>query len=460
MTEIKIKHGLDIPIKGKPTGNVQPLIPSGESFAIRPSQIALDLMAFEDIKFRLLVKAGDNVKLGQPLVEDKDLPGRMFVAPAAGIVQEIRRGLKRRLLAIVIEVAQQETAEQYDPIVNATREEILERLKLGGLFAHIRQRPFNVLADPRKMPRSIFIKAIESAPLVPPAELQVVGYDREFQAGLDVLSKLTAGSVHLVYRKGTPSRIFSEAKGVQKHTVEGPHPAGNASVHIQAIDPILSPEDCIWTLNAHDVVSIGYFALYGRYFVERIISIAGPAVIEGQAGYYKVRAGYPIALLLSGKIRKGEVRLISGDVLTGQEVKPEEFLGFYDYAFCAVAEEQTRQFLHFMRLGANKYTYSGTYLSGHLNNTAREYEFTTSQRGEHRPFIDASLYDDVMPLNVSPMHLVKAILAEDYDLAVQLGLLEVDAEDFALPTFVDPSKIDMNEIVKKGLRRYMADILK
>lgn len=455
---IKIKKGLDIPIKGKPEGSLQALIPSGAA----PHLLALDLNPFEEIKFKILVQVGDSVKLGQPLAEDKGTPGRLFVSPAGGTVREIRRGLKRRLLDIVIEVAQQEEILQHPSfhLPTASRESLVEYLMQGGLFSHIRQRPFNFLANPHKVPRSIFVKAVESAPFAPPAEMQIAGHEKEFQEGLQALTKLTDGSVHLVFHHASRSPAFLEAQKVKKHTVEGPHPISHPSLHIHHIDPIQSPEDVVWTVDAHTVVAIGYLLLHGKYFVQRVISIAGPAIMEGKTGYFKVREGYPVSALMADRIAKGPVRLISGNPLMGRQVGPEDFLGYYDYCFCAIPENTGREFLHFFRLGAHKYTFSGAYLSGHLNNSEREYDFTTNQHGEHRPFIDGALYDQVMPLSISTVHLVKALLAEDYDLAAELGLLEVDSEDFALPAFVDPSKIEMTEIVRQGLRRYAADILK
>lgn len=455
MVHIKISKGLDIPITGKPVG-----IPT--SLLATPQHIGLDLTPFDDMKFKVLVRDEDKVKIGQPLLEDKDSPGRYFVSPAGGVVREIRRGLKRRLLDIVIEVSAQEEIEQH-PILaleDMSRQELVDRLKLGGLFTHIRQRPFNFLADPTKIPRTIFVKALESAPFAPPAELQVAGYEKEFQLGLNALGKLSAGSVHLVYHQNTSCRAFLEAEGVQKHTAEGPHPIANVSLHIAHIDPIRSPEEVIWTLSAHDVVAMGYFLMHGQYFVPRIISIAGPGILEGKAGYFRVREGYPISALLAGRIKKGVCRLISGDPLTGHRVEPEDYLGYEDMTFCVILENNKREFMHFFRLGADKYTYSGTYLSGHLDNTHRDYDFTTSLHGEHRPFIDSTLSDEVMPLNISTIYLVKAVLAEDFDLAAELGLLEVDSEDFALPSFVSPSKVEMVDIIKKGLRRYATDVLK
>lgn len=463
MVHIKISKGLDIPIAGKPTGSPKMLIPGGEASPLtHPQHIGLDLSPFDEMKFKVLVRTEDKVKLGQPILEDKDSPGRFFVSPAGGVIREIRRGLKRRLLDIIIEVAKQEEIEQHSivDLQQMSRQELIERLKLGGLFTHIRQRPFNFLANPNKVPRSIFVKALESAPFAPPAELQVAGYEKEFQIGLNALSKLTDGLVHLVHHQDTNARAFLEAKSVQKHTAEGPHPIANVSLHIAYIDPIRSAEDVIWTLNAHDVVAIGYFLMHGQYFVPRVISIAGPSLLEGKSGYFKVREGYPISVLLAGRIKKGLVRLISGNPLTGHRVEPEDFLGYEDDVFCVIPENTKREFMHFFRLGSDKYTFSGAYLSGHLDNSHRDYDFSTSLHGEHRAFIDSSLSDEVMPLNVSTMHLVKAVLADDYDLAAQLGLLEVDSEDFALPSFVCPSKIEMMDIIKKGLRRYAADVLK
>lgn len=454
---IKIKKGLDIPIQGSPSKN-----PGYELTSLAtPQQVSLNLSSFVGIKFRLLVKAGEVVKIGQPLVEDKSSPGRMFVSPAAGVIKEVRRGHKRVLNDIVIDVAKQEDYFAADilPIEQASREQIIEKLKVGGLFANVRARPFNVLADPSLTPKSIFIKAVESAPFMPPADLQVKGHEKEFQAGLKALSKLTDGPVHLVYHANRPFTPFSEASHVQKHTVEGPHPVANPSLHIQRIDRIRSPSDLVWTLNAHDVVSIGHYLTTGRYFIDRVIGIAGPGMNAQSIGYFKARAGYPIGALIAGRIPKGLFRFISGDPLMGSKVTADNFLGYNDYVFCVIPENTTREFLHFFRLGLDKYTYSWAYMSGHMDNKNQDYPFTTNQHGEHRFFVDSTLYDDVMPLEVPTMLLVKAVMAEDFELADTYGILEVDAEDFALPTFVCPSKMEMTEIMKRGIKQYAQEIL-
>ncbi len=451
---IKIKKGLNIPISGSPTGNPQPFVEK------KVLNVALNLEPFDDIHFKLKTEVGSQVKIGQPLAEDKNCLGRCFVSPASGTILEIRRGLKRRLLDMIIKIDQ---TEQYYPhraldIEHASPEEIIEVLKTGGIFAKIRSRPFNKLADPHKPPRNIFIKAVESAPFIPPAEFQVLGHEKEFQVGLTALSKLTSGKIHLVYSKETACRAFVEAKNVERHTVEGPHPVSNYSLHIQEIDPVIDFEDTIWTLTAHDVVCIGNLLTTGKVHIHKVIGIGGPGILPEQTGYFRIRDGLSISIICKNRLKNVPLRLVSGDPLMGRQVSTTDFLGYGHYAFCAIPENNQREFLHFFRLGADKYSMSGAYVSGHLSTAGRSFDFTTSLHGEERAFIDGSLYDKVMPLNISTMTLVKAVMAEDYDRAQELGLLEVDSEDFALPTFVCPSKIEMNDIIKQGLRATAAEI--
>jgi len=456
---IKTSKGLDIPIAGKPEGPIQELEADGRE--VKAEKIALNFDPFDEIKPKLLVKVDDTVKIGQPLVADKDCMERVFVSPAAGRVIEIKRGLKRRLLNIVIKVDENEKYEEHQSLdpQTAGRDEIIERMKEGGLFAHFRQRPFNLLADPEKTPRAIFVKALESAPFTPPAEMQVEGHEEHFQTGLDALSKLTEGNVHLVFHKDSTLKAFTDAKNVQKHTAEGPHPISSPSLHIHSVSPVRSTEEVVWTANAHDVVLLGYLLNEGRYYTERVVSVAGPGVVPGRTGFFRTRAGVPVECLIAGRSKKEKMRFVSGDVLTGKKVDSDEFLEFYHYGLVLLPESTKREFVHFFRLGVNKYSNSRAYLSGHLKNSEREYEFTTSQHGEHRFFITPEPYEKVMPMNIDVMHLVKAVMAEDYDYAEELGFLEVVGEDFALPTFVCPSKMEMVDIVRKGLRNYSKEVL-
>lgn len=385
----------------------------------------------------------------------------MFASPAGGIVKEIRRGLKRRLLDIVIEIKGEEDIHQWEPLnaVDASREQITQRLMEGGGFAYIRQRPFDLLANPHKTPRAIFVNAVSSAPFAVPYEMQLKGHEKAFKAGLEALTKLTDGKVHFVCSRFTDFKPFLEVSGVEKHTIEGPHPIGNSSVHIHHIDPIRSVDEVVWTANALDVATIGYLIDEGKYLTDRIVSVAGPGVIPERTGYFKARTGFPIEGLIANKIPQGSVRFISGSVLTGSAVDPEDFLHFYDTSLSVIPESMSREFLHFFRLGIDKFTASGTYFSGHVKPGSRLYDFTTNLHGEERAFVIATPYNHVMPLNINTMLLVKAVMSEDYDSAEQLGLLEIAPEDFALPTFVCPCKIEMVDIMKNGLRAYAQEVV-
>lgn len=453
MAHIKTKAGLDIPISGKPTGSAQTL-PAAQ-------EVALNLSPFEHTKFKLLKKSGDFVKVGEPIAYDKDFPERQFVAPACGIIKEVRRGLRRRLLNVVIEPQKDEQYVEHgalDP-KQASREQIIQRLCEGGAFTRIRMRPFALLARPNQTPRDIFVKATESAPFVPPAEMQVEGHEEAFQVGLTALSKLTTGNVHLVYGADSQQAAFTGAENCIKHTASGPHPVSNSSVHIHHINPIRNHNDIVWTVNALDVVVIGKLLSTGRYFTDRVVSIAGSGIVESGRGYFKVREGYPISNLLADRNEKGLLRFISGDPLTGEKVEVDDFLGFFHTAFCAIPESVDREILHFFRAGFGKYSFSKTYVSGHLSEGSKEYSMNTSNHGEHRAFIDGGIYQKVMPMQIPVMFLVKAIIGEDWDGAEACGLLEVDSEDLALPCFVDPSKIEMVEIVKNALHSYAAEVL-
>lgn len=449
---LKIKKGLSIPMAGGAVGEIQELPLSKE--------IALNVALFEHTKFKLLAKPGDAVKVGQPLLLDKGSEKRLFVSPAGGVIKEVRRGMKRRILSVVIARDEHEESLKHEPLFvgRASREEILERLLVGGLFAHIKMRPFNLLANPLQTPRSIFVKAVESAPYSPPPEYQVKGYEEEFQIGLEALSKLTTGAVHLVRSVDSQFHPFTHATGVELHTVEGPHPAANQSVHIHYIDPIRTSGDVVWTVNVHDVVCIGQLLRTGTYHNERVVAIAGNGILPERRGFFRTRTGSPVADLLSNRNTSGDLRLISGEPLTGQRAEIEDFLGFNHFVFCVIPENSTREPFHFFRLGLHKYTATRTYASALFRGADRMYEFTTNQHGEHRAFVDGSLYQKVMPMRIPVMQLVKAVLAEDFELAEQLGLLEVADEDFALPTFICPSKVEMSEMMKEGIHNYAAEL--
>ncbi len=444
--KIRIKKGLNIPIAGKPEGEVISLH--------TPKRLALNLDPFDDIRFKVLVHIGDQVKIGQPLVESKTTPGMFFVSPAGGRVAEIRRGLKRRLIDMVVEVADKEEFTQHPPLQNYTQETLLKRLMEAGGFPHIRMRPFNLVAMPSKLPKTIFVKAVESAPFTPSAELQVAGNEESFAAGLKALASLA--TIHLVYDERSVCKSFIKASHVERHTVLGPHPAGNVSLHIHKINPIRDHQECVWTLSTLDVITIGELVEKGRYFTQRVIGVGGSGLLKGAACYLKGRAGHPIDELGNKRLEEKLLCLISGDPLTGTKIELSDFLGFYHTAFSALPISTKRESFHFFRFGFRKFSATRTYISGFMKK--RLYPFDTNQHGEERAFIDGSVYDKVMPMRIPTMQLVKAVLSEDYELAQQLGLLEVAPEDLALPTFICPSKIEMMDILKLGLHRYSKEL--
>lgn len=386
---------------------------------------ALDLSPF-DIRFTLLKKVGERVRIGEALAEDKALPERKFVSPASGTIEEVIRGEKRRVLFIVVRVEGEE---------RVTHEgELIPRMLAAGFFAHIKKRPCDLLADPKKMPRSIFIRAIESAPFAPSPQMIAKGRDEDLASGLTALQALAP--VHFVTREGEFENVDAN-----RHIARGPHPIASPSIHIEAIDPISDRHDVVWTLSLQDVLGIGQLMREGTYDTRRVVGLGGAM---DKRGFFEMHAGYPIGSLGHAG------RLISGDPLMGIA---QDYLGFDHNVTCAIEEAPVkREFLHFFRPGLRKFTHSKAYVSGFIR--PKHPKFTTHQHGEERPFIDGSVYEKVMPLKVSTMHLIKALLAEDYEQAEAMGLLEVAPLDFALATFVCPSKIEMTEIVARGLKVY------
>ncbi|MCI5051684.1 MAG: NADH:ubiquinone reductase (Na(+)-transporting) subunit A [Simkaniaceae bacterium] len=425
---IRVKKGLDIPILGKPGHELR------ESRTV--NRVALDLTPFPSTRFSLLAHEGDRVKIGQPLACDKSNTNRFFVSPAGGKLVEVQRGEKRRLLKIVIEIDGPEEALNWPALTaNASQDEVVERMLETGIFARILKRPCNILANPGQLPNAVFINGAPSAPFSPPP--QVEGSD--FIHGLEALKKL-CDTVHLIHPKST---TLPQVDGIQVHTVEGAHPAGNSSLHIFHIAPIKDLRQIYWTLSLHDVECLGR-AISGEIKTDRLVSVAGEGFDESVRGLYRVREGTSILQLFSQLPENS--RILSGNPLMGASA---EYLGLFDDVICAIKRSEGRDLLHFCGLGFNRYTASKTYLSSLFRK--KEFSFTTNQHGEQRAFVDSGYYDRFLPMKIPVSSLIKAILAEDYELAMNLGLLEVAPEDFALPTFADPSNIDMVEIVRKGL---------
>jgi Na+-transporting NADH:ubiquinone oxidoreductase subunit A len=433
---IRIKKGLDIPIKGKPIEF------KGELTST--SRQALDLKPLPLMRLKPLFKEGQNVLQGQPILQDKDYPERVCVSPVSGKILEIQRGYKRSIDTVIME-KQSDQIFEYSSFKLETKKEIVSFLAKTGLLIGIQMRPFALVARPDLLPKQIFINAVASLPFSAPCDLQIKGLEKYFQKGLSILSQLVEGQIHLVHEK--KDSVFSTFSEVKKHTISGPHPKGLSSVHIHNIHPIEKTDDITWTLGIIEVISIGYLLEEKVHYLKRICSIGG-SLDEKKIGFYKIDAGISVKDLI-GKELSSPVRIIAGDPLTGKETSLESFLGLYQTVLSVIAEEKKRKFLHFLRWGKNRYSTTRAYWP-----RKKEFAFSSHMHGELRAFINAETYDKVMPMDIPTILLIKALITEDFEKAVSLGLLEIAPEDFSLASFVCPSKIEMVSIVEEKLAQF------
>jgi Na+-transporting NADH:ubiquinone oxidoreductase subunit A len=438
--QIKLRKGLDIRMKGK-ADNI--LIPEE-----RPGKYGLKPVDFPGLVPKMSVRPGDKVKAGSPLFYDKQRPAVIFTSPVSGVVQEVVRGEKRKILEVVVE-AEGDLYEDFgkaDPEA-LDREAVKEKILAAGLWPAIRQRPYNIVANPEDSPKSIFVSGFDSAPLAADYDFIIEQLPEEdYSTGLKVLKSLTDGKVHLGLSSKTVSETLKKSSGVEIHYFSGPHPAGNVGVQIHHIDPVNKGE-AVWYVNLQDVVTLGRLFNKGEYRPERIIAVAGAEVNKPR--YHRTRTGAEISTIIKDNIAGDNVRYISGNVLTGTAVKPVGFLGFYDSTLTVITEGNYYEFFGWIMPGLNKFSFSRTFLTWLM--PGRKYSLDTNMHGGDRAFVVTGYYEKVLPMDIYPMHLLKAILAEDIDRMEQLGIYEVAAEDFALCEFICPSKVEVQSIIRKGL---------
>jgi Na+-transporting NADH:ubiquinone oxidoreductase subunit A len=372
------------------------------------------------------------------------------------VVKSIVLGERRTLEKIVIEVARNEDLESFpkygvDQVLGLSREHLLAHLQDTGFLSFIRQRPFSKRADPTAQPKSIFVNAMSTAPFRPDIGVLVKGREAAFQAGLNALTRLTTGKVFLcldAQAKELPQALTA-AKNASIHAFDGPHPSGNTSVHIHHLDPI-QKHQAVWTIKAADLIQIGRLLTEGAIPESRIVSLGGPGVKEGARKHYRVRVGESLKAVLDGNLVPGEQRVVSGDVLGGHAVPQDGAFRLLDAGLTVLPEGRERHFMGWIAPGLNVLSQSRTFLSRWLKPKA-EWALDTNVHGSPRAMVLTGLYDRFMPMNIMVDFLVRAVLAHDTDEAVNLGLLEVDPEDFALCAFVCPSKMDLVGIIKMGL---------
>ncbi len=438
---IKIRKGLNIPLKGGADKTLSGIVHS-DSYAVKPTD-------FHGIVPKLLVDEGEEVKAGTPLFYNKLDERIKFVSPVAGKISEIKRGEKRLLLELVIKPDKENSYIDFvaESPIDLSVEKIIEKLLNSGMWSVIRQRPYNIIANPTDIPKSIHISCFDTAPLAPDYDFIVHGKGEAFQVGLDALSKLCNGKIYLNIPKNEGvSRVFLNAKNVIITKFSGPHPAGNVGIQIHHIEPI-NKGDIVWHINPQDVIKIGKLFLEGRYDGTKIIALAGSEVIYPK--YYKVIEGTSIKNLVENNIKEGEVRYISGNVLTGKRIENTGYLGYYDNMISVIPEGNKPSFLGWLKPGLNKFSISGTFLSAFI--PKKSYVLDTNLNGGKRAYVVTGAYEKVLPMNIYPMQLLKAILVEDIELMENLGIYEVAEEDFALCEFICPSKSNIQEIIRNGL---------
>lgn len=434
---IKLSKGLDIKLQGEPQKTLKE-IPMASEYALSP-------LDFEGVTPKMLVKVGDNVKAGTPLFFDKKHPEVMFSSPVSGTVSAVNRGEKRRILTVTVKADPSVAYEEYGKLnpASASREEIVSLLLKSGLWAMVIQRPYGIIASPADTPKAIFVSAFDSAPLAPDYDFVLSGEREALQCGFDALKRLTDGKVHLSYNACGKE---PDIKGVELHAFKGKHPAGNVGVQIHHIDPINKGEK-VWMLNIQDVAIIGRLMLTGHVDMHRVIAVTGSEVVAPQ--YCRVIAGASAASILAGNVREGHVRVISGNVLTGRNIGIDGYLGFYANQLTLIPEGDNYELLGWAMPRLSKFSVSHAYFSWLFPN--RRYNLDTNLNGGERPFVVTGLYERYLPMDIYPMHLLKAIMAGDIDKMENLGIYEVVEEDFALCEFVDPSKTEMQQVIRDGI---------
>lgn len=446
MTTYTIKKGFDLPLAGRP----EPVLVD----APEPQRICLETAEFPGIKPKVLVKEGDVVKTGQPVFLDKLDRDLVWCSPTTGTVARLDFGERRFLLRLVIDSAlakggKEEFAELARP--TGDRDAVVKAIKAAGLWPLLRQRPVGKMANSQREPVAIFVNGMDSAPLAADPCFAVQGKKAELQAGVELLRKLTQGKVYLTLRAGGDHQSdLRDLQGVEIHDFQGPHPSGLVGTHISRIRPLKTTE-CVWTLSVQDLARLGEWARTGRYPAKTVVALAGSAAPARK--YYRVRQSGDVGSLNGGKPFAGDVRVICGTVLHGNVVGQDQCLGTATKTVTVIPEGTGQRDLfgwalpQFGKLSWHRSVFSWL-------TPKKEYVVDARLNGGHRPIVDIGAWEGVTALDIHPTYLMRAILANDVEEAVKLGLLEVTEEDVALCTFVDPCKIDVGQVIRQGLDMY------
>lgn len=397
----------------------------------------------------MVVKEGAKLKAGDEVFYSKDQDAIRFLSPVSGTLTEIKRGAKRVITDVVIEAEAEDSYRDFGALKSAdmTAETVKARLLEGGCWPFIKQRPYDVIANPESTPSAIYISGFNTAPLAADYDFVLKGQEEALQAALDGLATLTSGGIHVSVPKNDASP-FKGLSGIEVHTVSGPHPAGNVGTLIGKIGPVNKGE-VVWTVGAQDLVIIGNLFLTGNYKADRTIALAGSSVKAPK--YYKTKIGAEVSTFVyDSGLTEENVRVISGDVLTGRAVSPKGHLGHYNTVVSVIPEGNDYEFFGWNKPIFNK-------ISATRNMTfswmmpKKEFDLNTNTNGEHRAFVMTGMYEQVFPLDIFPMQILKACMVNDLDAMEQLGMYEVAPEDFALTEFICVSKQPHQKIIRDGL---------
>ena len=436
---IYLKKGLDLPINGAAAQSTKKVIV--------PDVVAVKPTDFRGLVPKLLVREGDKVLAGTPVLADKMSQNILFASPVSGTVAEVVRGEKRKLLEVRIKAdAQQEYVDfGVKKVAEMTAEQVKASLLEAGLWPAITQRPYGIIANPEVKPKAIFVSAFATAPLAADPEFALAADLEHIQTAVKALAKLTDGGVHVSVNSA--SSAFAKLEGATIHTFEGKHPAGNVGVQIHHIAPIQKGET-VWTVSLVMLAAIGKLFNTGKYDVRRKIAVTGPKV-EGPA-YVEGYPGIAIKDLKDFYNAAEELRYVSGDVLTGTNVGAEGFLGFFDNQVTILEEGNKYELLGWAKpVRCSQFSASRTYFSWLTPN--KKYDMDTNLHGGPRAFVVNDVYGKVLPMDIYPVYLLKACLANDIDKMEKFGIYEVLEEDLALCEYVCPSKIYIQQIITDGI---------
>ncbi|TVT72496.1 MAG: Na(+)-translocating NADH-quinone reductase subunit A [Pseudomonas sp.] len=439
---INIKRGLDLPIAGAPAQRIE---------AGRPVRsVAVVGFDYPTMKPTMAVQVGDRVKLGQILFSDKKSEGVHYTAPGAGVVSAVHRGEKRVLQSVVIDLEGDEevTFTSYSPaqLDGLSSEQVRENLQQSGLWTALRTRPFSKVPAVDATPASIFVTAIDTHPLAADPAIIIAEQPEAFEAGLKVLTNLAKVFMCKAPNASLPGESLAK---VQVESFNGPHPAGLAGTHIHFLDPV-SASKSVWTIGYQDVIAVGKLFTSGRLSVERVVALAGP-VVE-QPRLVRARLGANLDELTAGELQPGANRVVSGSLLGGRTAHGAfAYLGRYHQQVSCLREGKEREMLHYMRPGVDKHSILNIYISKLMG--GKKFAFSTSTNGSPRAMVPVGNYEEVMPLDVLPTQLLRALIVGDTEVAQKLGCLELDEEDLALCSYVCAGKYEYGPILRDNLTR-------